>query len=63
LKHECDSETAVWRKECSPKALRNISGVLVADLQNFTQSLMKTHCLILSAIADEMKHEVKKTLM
>jgi hypothetical protein len=34
LKHECHSKTAVWLKECSPEALRSISGVLVVYLPN-----------------------------
>jgi hypothetical protein len=60
LKRECHSKTAVQLKECSPKASQNISRVLVADLQSFTQNLMQTGCSILPSIADKMKHEVEK---
>jgi hypothetical protein len=63
LNRECHSKTAVNLKECSPKASQSISMVLVADLLSSTQDLMQTHCLILSSIAGEMKHEVKKELM
>jgi hypothetical protein len=37
LKHECQSETTVQLKECSPKASRSISRFLMADLLSFTQ--------------------------
>jgi hypothetical protein len=63
LKHECHSKTAVWLKQCSPKASQSISGVSVADLLSFTQTLMQTHYLILRSIADKTKHEVEKVLV
>jgi hypothetical protein len=63
LKHECHSKTAVWLKECSPKASQSISRVLIADLQSFTQNLMLTSFSILPSIAAEEKHEVKKALV
>jgi hypothetical protein len=63
LKRECHSKTTVQLKECSPKALRSISRVSVADLPSFTQNLMCTCCLILPSIADKMKHKDKKALM
>jgi hypothetical protein len=60
LKCERHSKTAVWLKECFPKASRSISRVLVADLLSLTQNLMQTHCSILSSITDKTKHEVEK---
>jgi hypothetical protein len=48
-KHECQSETAVQLKECSLKASRSISGVLIVDLPSFTQNLMQTRCSILAS--------------
>jgi hypothetical protein len=63
LKHECHSKTAVWHKECFPKASRSISRVSAPDLPSFMQNLMQTHCSIMPAIADKMKHEVKKALL
>jgi hypothetical protein len=62
LKRECHSETTVWLKECSPKASRSISRVLVADLLCFTQNLMQTRYSILPSIAAKSKHEVEKAL-
>jgi hypothetical protein len=41
------SKTAIWLKECSPKASQSISGLLVADLLSFTQNLMQTFSSIL----------------
>jgi hypothetical protein len=63
LKHECHSEIAVRLKECSPKASRNISRVLIADLPSLTQNLMQTHCLILPTVVDKTEHKVEKTLV
>jgi hypothetical protein len=63
LKHECHSETAIWLKECSPKASRSISRVLVVELQNFAQNLLETCCSNLPSVAGKMKHEVDKALM
>jgi hypothetical protein len=58
-KHECHSKTAVWLKECLPKASRSISRVLIADLPSFTQNLLQTHCSILSSVADRKSTPVK----
>jgi hypothetical protein len=44
LKLQYHSKTAVWLKECSPKASQSISTVSTADLPSFTQTLMQTHC-------------------
>jgi hypothetical protein len=63
LKHECHSRTSVQLKECSPKASRSISRVLVADLLSFMQNLMQTPCSILPSIAAKGKHEVEKALL
>jgi hypothetical protein len=63
LKRECHSKTAVQIKECSPKASRSISRVLVADLPSFTQNLVQTHCSVLPSIAYKTKHEVEKALV
>jgi hypothetical protein len=63
LKRECHSKTAVWLKECSPKASRSISGVLIADLPSFTPNLRQTCCSILPSIANKTKHHVEKALM
>jgi hypothetical protein len=43
LKRECHLKTAVWLKECSPKASQSISRVSVADLPGLTQNLTQTH--------------------
>jgi hypothetical protein len=61
LKRECQSETAVQLKECTPEASRSISKVLVPDLPSFTQNLMQTHCSIMPSIADKTKHDVEKS--
>jgi hypothetical protein len=63
LKRECHSKTAAQLEECSPKASRSISRVLVADLASFTQNLIQTRCSILLSIADKVKHEAEKALM
>jgi hypothetical protein len=63
LKRECHSETAVQLKECSPKASRSFSRVLVVDSPSFMQNLMQTCCSILPSITDKMKHEVEKQLV
>jgi hypothetical protein len=63
LKRECHSKTAVQLKECSSKASRSISRVLVADSLSFTQNLMQTYCLILPSIAGKTKYEVRKALV
>jgi hypothetical protein len=63
FKHECHPKTAVWLKECSPKASQSISRVSVADLPSSTQNLMRTHCSVLPSIAAKGKHEVKKALV
>jgi hypothetical protein len=55
LKCECHSKTAAQLKECSPKASRSISRLLIVDLPSFTQNLMQI-CLIVPSIADNMKH-------
>jgi hypothetical protein len=48
LKRECHSKTAVQLRECSPKALRSISRVSVADLLSFTQNSVQTYCSIIA---------------
>jgi hypothetical protein len=63
LKRECHSKTAVQLKECSPKALKSISMISVADLPNFKQNLMQTCCSILPSIAAKGNYEVEKALM
>jgi hypothetical protein len=63
LKCECHSKTAFWLKECSLKASRSISRVLVVDLPSFTQNSMQTRCYILPSISDKTKHEVEKALV
>jgi hypothetical protein len=63
LKHECNSETAIWLKECSPEVSRSISSVSVADLLSFTQNSMQTHCSILPSITNKTKHEVENALV
>jgi hypothetical protein len=63
LKHECHLKSAVWLKECSPKAPQSISRVSVVDLPSFMQNYMQTCCSILPSIRDKMKHEVKKALV
>jgi hypothetical protein len=60
LKRECHSKTAVQLKECSPKASRRVS---VVDLPSIMQNLMQTRRLILSPIADKLKHKVEKALV
>jgi hypothetical protein len=62
LKCEFHSKTAIWLKECSPKASQSILRVSVKDLPSFMQNLMNTHCSILPSITDKMKHEVEKAL-
>jgi hypothetical protein len=63
LKHECHSKTAVWIKECYPKASQSISRVSVSDLSSFVQNLMQTRCYILPSIADKPKYEVENALL
>jgi hypothetical protein len=63
LKCECHSKTAVWLKECSPKASRSTVRVSVANLPSFTQNLMQTRCSILPSITDKTKHEAEKALV
>jgi hypothetical protein len=63
LKCECHSKTTVWLKECSPKASRSISRVLVVDLLSFMQNLMQTRCSILPSFADKTKHKFEKALV
>jgi hypothetical protein len=63
LKRECHSKTTVQIKECSPKASRSISRILVADILSFAQNLMQTCFSILPSIADKVKQEVEKALM
>jgi hypothetical protein len=63
LKHECHSKITGRLKECSQKALRSISRVLVADLCSFTQNLMQARCSILPSIADNTKRKIKKAFV
>jgi hypothetical protein len=63
LKFQCHSKTIVLLKECSPKASRKISRVLVVDLLSSTQNLMQTCYLILPSITDKWNHEVEKALL
>jgi hypothetical protein len=63
LKCEFHLKTAIWFKECSPKASQRISRVSIADLLSFTQNLMQTHCWILPSIVDKTKHKVEKALV
>jgi hypothetical protein len=63
LKYECHSKTAVWLKECSPKASQSISVGLVVDLLIFTQNLMLTHCSILPSITAKWKYQVEKAFI